>query len=224
MAKDITVYWGSGSPPCWRVLIALEEKKLQGYNSEMLSFEKREQKSEKVMAINPRGQFPSLKYGNYVVNESCGACFFLENQFKDQGTRLVPDCPAEQAMMYQRLFEGLAFWQKLGAVVHYEWKVPAAERHDSAVQRNRQDLTVELQLWEGYLAKGPGPFLSGKTFSLADIVVFPILAFAIRFGLKADRYPKLAAYYNALKARPSIKATWPPTWKGSQAEDILKGI
>lgn len=60
MAKDMTVFWGSGSPPCWRVLIALEEKNLQGYNSKMLSFEKGEHKSKEVMEVNPRGQVGSL--------------------------------------------------------------------------------------------------------------------------------------------------------------------
>lgn len=32
------------------------------------------------------------------------------------------------------------------------------------------------------------------------------------FRLSEDRYPKLAAYYNSLKERPSIKTSWPPTW------------
>lgn len=50
------LYWGSGSPPCWRVQIALEEKNLQGYHHKLLSFDKGEHKSEEVMKLNPRGQ------------------------------------------------------------------------------------------------------------------------------------------------------------------------
>ncbi|KAK5605729.1 hypothetical protein CRENBAI_006952 [Crenichthys baileyi] len=91
MAQDMTLLWGSGSPPCWRVMIALEEKKLQGYNSKLLSFEKMEHKSQQVLDINPRGQLPSFKHGNIVVNESYAACFYLESQFKSQGTKLIPD-------------------------------------------------------------------------------------------------------------------------------------
>lgn len=56
MAQDMTLLWGSGSPPCWRVMITLEEKNLQGYNSKLLSFEKAEHKSQEVLDINPRGQ------------------------------------------------------------------------------------------------------------------------------------------------------------------------
>lgn len=48
--------WGSGSPPCWRVMIALEEKNLQGYDQKLLSFDKAEHKSQEVLTLNPRGQ------------------------------------------------------------------------------------------------------------------------------------------------------------------------
>ena len=37
-------------------MIALEEKKLQGYRHKLLSFEKGEHKSQEVLEINPRGQ------------------------------------------------------------------------------------------------------------------------------------------------------------------------
>ena len=56
MASNIFLYWGSGSPPCWRVMMCLEEKGLLGYRSKFCSFEKKEHKSEEVLKINPRGQ------------------------------------------------------------------------------------------------------------------------------------------------------------------------
>ena len=56
MATDMTLIWFSGSPPCWRVMIALEEKNLQGYNQKLLDFLKGEHKSQEVLDINPRGQ------------------------------------------------------------------------------------------------------------------------------------------------------------------------
>lgn len=37
-------------------MIALEEKGLVGYNQKLLSFDKKEHKSEEVLRINPRGQ------------------------------------------------------------------------------------------------------------------------------------------------------------------------
>ncbi|PWA15362.1 glutathione S-transferase rho [Gambusia affinis] len=226
MAQDMTLLWGSGSPPCWRVMIALEEKKLQGYNSVLLSFEKMEHKSQQVLDINPRGQVPSFKHGNVIVNESYAACFYLESRFKSQGTKLIPDEPEEQALTYQRMFEGLSLYDKLSAVIFYDYYVPEGERLESALKRNKETLVTELKLWEGYLEKlGSGSYLAGKDFTMTDVVVFPTVATAFRFGLSAGRYPKLGAYHALMKERPSIKASWPPHWlENPKGQDTLKDI
>lgn len=55
MANDMMLYWGSGSAPCWRVMLVLGEKGIQ-YKEKMMSFEKKEHKSEEILQINPRGQ------------------------------------------------------------------------------------------------------------------------------------------------------------------------
>lgn len=171
-------------------------------------------------------QLPSFKHGDVVVNESYAACFYLESQFKSEGYRLIPDTPAEQALMYQRMFEGLSFYEKLNAVIYYDWFVPEEERHDSARKRNADALTTELNLWEGYLQNlDSGLHLAGLFFTLADVAVFPTVATLFRFGLSAERYPKLGDYYAVLKHRPSIKASWPPHWlENPKGQDALKDI
>ncbi|XP_030003674.1 glutathione S-transferase A-like [Sphaeramia orbicularis] len=225
MAKSMNLLWGSGSPPCWRVMITLEEKKLQGYKHKLLSFEKGEHKSQEVLEINPRGQLPAFRHGDNIVNESAATCLYLENEFKSQGTKLIPDSPAERALMYQRMMEGLTLTDKLNAVIYYEWFVPEGERHNSAVNRNKEALATELKLWESYLQKvSAGSYLAGA-FSLADVIVFPNIAFAFRFGLSVGRYPNLAKYYRFLKDRASIKSSWPPQWLPSaQGFDNLKDL
>lgn len=213
MAQDMMLFWGSGSAPCWRVMIALEEKQLQGYNHKLISFDKMEHKSQEIMELNPRGQVPTFKHGNNVVNESYAACFYLENQFQSQGTRLTPENPADLALVYQRVFEGVTLNEKINAVIYYEYFVPEAERQESVLKRNKDALASELQLWESYLQKlGPGSFIAGKSFSLADVTIFPNVANLFRYGLSAERFPRLAAYHSELKERASVKASWPPHW------------
>ncbi|KAG6617446.1 Glutathione S-transferase A [Phytophthora cinnamomi] len=53
------VYWGSGSPQAWRILIALEEKKLP-YRSVCVSFSSGVLKSPFFRALNPRMRIPVL--------------------------------------------------------------------------------------------------------------------------------------------------------------------
>ncbi|KAI5607625.1 glutathione S-transferase rho, partial [Silurus asotus] len=113
MAEDMMLFWGSGSPPCWRVMIALEEKNLQGFHHKLLSFDKGEHKSEEVMKLNPRGQLPVFKHGDVVINESMAVCMYLENQFQSQGTRLIPGDVKEQALVLQRVFESSTLQQKM---------------------------------------------------------------------------------------------------------------
>ncbi|XP_039876845.1 glutathione S-transferase A-like [Simochromis diagramma] len=224
MAKDMTLWWGSGSPPCWRVMIALEEKKLQGYNQKLLSFEKGEHKSKEVMDVNPRGQLPAFKCGDKIINESYGACFFLECEYMSQGTKLIPVNSSEKALVLQRTFEGNTLHQKMADVFMYNRRVPENERHESAFKRLKETLTGEVQMWEGHLQKTPGGFLAGKSFSMADVIVYPSVALLFRMGLCEKRYPKLSEYHKNLKDRPSIKATWPPLWKDTPGQDFLKDI
>uniref|UniRef100_A0A3Q0SM56 Glutathione S-transferase rho n=1 Tax=Amphilophus citrinellus TaxID=61819 RepID=A0A3Q0SM56_AMPCI len=220
MAKTMTLLWGAGSPPCWRVMIALEEKNLQGYNQKLLSFDKMEHKSKEVLDLNPRGQLPTFKHGNIIVNDSYAVCFYLENQFKSQGNKLIPDGQEEQAVMYQRMFEGLTFYDKLNAVIYYDWFVPEGERHDSALKRNKEALTTELKLWEGYLQK----VCVCKGQTQTDTACFDLFKLAV-FLLSAERYPKLGEYYNLLKERPSVKASWPSHWlENPKGQDTLKDI
>ena len=59
MAKDgsgMFVWWGSGSAPCWRLLITLQEKGLTKYGEKIVTFSKKEHKADDIMAVNPRGQ------------------------------------------------------------------------------------------------------------------------------------------------------------------------
>ncbi|MDH3534252.1 MAG: glutathione S-transferase N-terminal domain-containing protein, partial [Gammaproteobacteria bacterium] len=63
------IYWGSGNPYSWCVLLALEYKRLK-YKSRLLEFSKREHLAPEILVMNPRGQLPILKDGDYVVYES----------------------------------------------------------------------------------------------------------------------------------------------------------
>jgi len=51
------LYFISGSPPCWSVMLAMEIKGLD-YTPRRLDNSKGEQKSDVFLAINPRGHVP----------------------------------------------------------------------------------------------------------------------------------------------------------------------
>src|ERR1700724_3012842 len=78
----IDVYWGSGSPYSWRVLLALEYKRLP-YTSHVLQFSKQEHKSPQMLALNWRGKVPVIKDGDYVVFESLAVLYYLDLKYPE---------------------------------------------------------------------------------------------------------------------------------------------
>ncbi|XP_045076741.1 glutathione S-transferase A-like [Coregonus clupeaformis] len=122
MAKNMTLLWCTFSAPCLPVMISPYHFVLagyeQGYIQTLLDFDKEEHKYKIVMDLNPRGELPTFKHWNYIVNESYGACMYLESQFRSQET---PGGQVEQALMCQCMFEGRTFYEKLSKVVFYEY-------------------------------------------------------------------------------------------------------
>ena len=73
----ITFYCASGSPPAWRVWLALEHKRLP-YTLRMLSFSAGDLKTEDFARLNPRRKVPVLTDGAFTLYESVAAQAFLE--------------------------------------------------------------------------------------------------------------------------------------------------
>ncbi len=60
------LFWGSGAPAAWRVIIALEEKGVQ-YDSRMLSFERGDMKTKEMLQLNPRGKLWRTSARSYSI-------------------------------------------------------------------------------------------------------------------------------------------------------------
>ncbi|XP_062582104.1 glutathione S-transferase A-like [Saccostrea cucullata] len=217
MSEDMFLFWGSGSVPCWKAMLALEEKGFSGYKNKMISFDKNEQKGPDVLKFNPRGEVPTFTHGTIVVNESNAICEYLESTFKDYGTQLIPSDPKQRALVLQRMHEAVAnLMQKMLLDFLYEFFETKEEDMDpEALTKKTKTLKEELEIWDGYLGK-TGAFLAGPDFSMADVYFFPFIAFGVRLGLNLDKFPNIKAYYESACARPSIKTTWPPHWKESK--------
>jgi glutathione S-transferase len=77
--NEIFLYWGSGSTPCWRIQIALDEKNLD-YGNKLLSFDKQDHKSEEIVKLNPRGQVLFIFINNFSINSKIFMHFLFSYQ------------------------------------------------------------------------------------------------------------------------------------------------
>lgn len=218
------LYWGSGSVPCWKPMIVLEEKGLKGYGNKLISFGEKEHKSEPVTKINPRGQVPTFHDGDTVVNESGAICDYLEYKYSKEGNCLLPEDAAVRGKVLQRMHEAQNLNKALiEGVVYYQFRTKEADIDHAYLDGKKKEAREELQRWEDYL-KAEGGYVVGSEFTMADVFVFPILAFGVRGTLNLAPFPTLDAYYKKVLNRPSIQATWPPHWKESEGKDFFTGV
>src|SRR5262249_36443574 len=98
----IELYWGSGSPFAWRVMLTLEVKGL-AYESKLLEFSKGEHKTPVYLQLNPRGKVPTLKDGDFVLYESLAIMSYLDRKYPDP--LLFGKTPEETGLIWRAIAE-----------------------------------------------------------------------------------------------------------------------
>src|SRR5678815_3853312 len=98
----IELYWGSGSPFAWRVMLTLEVKGL-AYESKLLEFSKGDHKTAAYLQLNPRGKVPTLKDGGFVLTESFAIMSYLDRKYPDP--LLFGTTPEENGLIWRSLAE-----------------------------------------------------------------------------------------------------------------------
>src|SRR5690349_18889389 len=102
----IEIFWLSGSPFAWRVMLALEVKGLP-YQSRLLQRSTGELRSPEFLALNPRGQVPVLRDGEVVVRESLAILAYLDRQYPEPP--LFGRTAPEAAAIWQEVMEAAAY-------------------------------------------------------------------------------------------------------------------
>jgi glutathione S-transferase len=225
MALDL--YWGSGSPYSWRVLLALEYKRLS-YTSHLLQFSKQEHKSPQMLKMNPRGRVPVLKDGDFVCFESLAILTYLDRKFPDPP--LFGTSPEAAGTIMRVICEYQVYVEehitRIIAAIFFQ----GLEGRLDEIAKAMQVVASEARTIEGRLAKSP--WLVGDSLSAADIVVYPGIQLLLRalerreaqdirarFLPLESHYPALAAWMRRVEALPGYEKTFPPHWRDSLAPE-----
>jgi len=75
----LEIFWGSGSPFSWRVLLAAEVKGLE-YTSRLLDFSKGDLGTPEFLQMNPRARVPVIRDDGFVLFESLPILEYLEHK------------------------------------------------------------------------------------------------------------------------------------------------
>jgi glutathione S-transferase len=217
----LTLYWGSGSPFSWRVLLALEHKRLP-YESQLLRFDRQEHQSPQMLRLNPRGRVPVLKDGDYVVFESVAVMYYLDEKYPDPPIfGLTP----EEAGVVMRVICEFQAYAELAVLKIVEAIFADRVTEDIDALTDAMHLVGrEARTIEGRLSKEE--WIVGANYSAIDMVIFPwiqVLRRALtrssaaelgaRFLPMEHNYPALARWIHRIESLPGYDRTYPPHWR-----------
>ncbi len=217
----LEVYWGSGSPYAWRVLLGLEVKKIE-YESNRLSFTDEDLKSDEYLAISPRGKVPAIRDGSVTVHESIAILCYLED-LKPEPILFGND-PAERSKIWCSIMEIMNYIEPnildYARTIFYE---ELSDKKQIAI-RARQAIENELTILNTSLKNKK--YLASNNLSAADIILYPVIPFLSRAAMKEnteevsgdlraidDNYLSIGAWCKRIESIPGFEKTYPPHWK-----------
>lgn len=217
----IELYWGSGSPFAWRVMLTLEVKGL-AYESKLLEFSKGDNKAPSYLRLNARGKVPTLKDGEFVIYESLAIMAYLDRKYPDP--LLFGKTPEETGLIWRALAECESYIVSAGdKVVRPIFFGKGLDKVDE-IEQAAKTIRHELKMIDERLIDAH--WLVGDKISAADIGVFPLVQLLLRAASKeaarpfnlgllplAQSFPNLAGWAQRIEALPNYQRTYPPHWR-----------
>lgn len=213
----ITFFCGSGSPPAWRVWLALEFKGL-AYELRMLSFDAGDTRKADFLKINPRGRVPAIVDGDFSLYEANAIVEYLEEQYPAT-PQLFPGTTCERARVRRWISEiddGIAHAvHDLGAAV----SAAKARQEGANIDAARRNVLTELMVVADLMQ---GDYVTGGRLTAADFALYPPVALLARYDLRNAKLGPVAAcparvgdWMARIEALPFFAATVPPHWKAA---------
>ena len=217
----LKIYWGSGSPFAWRVMLTLEVKRLP-YESRLLEFSKEEHKSPGYLKLNPRGKVPTLKDGDFALYESLAIMSYLDRKYPDPP--IFGTTPQETGLIWREISETDSYLGDPGTKIVRPVFFGKGLEKTEEIQEAATTIRRELKRIDTTLANSA--WLVGAEISAADIALFPLIQILLRAASKeaakplnlgffplAQSYPNIAAWVKRLEGIPGYERTYPPHWK-----------
>jgi glutathione S-transferase len=183
-----------------RCILALEECGVK-YQICDISLEKGDHKKPEYLKLNPNSAVPTLVDGETVVWESMAINLYLAEKY---GKHLMPEGAEKRAPIYQWTVWGIATLEPpLVTVFLNRVFLPEKERNaaaaDAATVRATELLAILDHALEGK------KFLAGDGFTIADINVGHVVAWANMLGLDMSKMPHVGRWFDAFRSRPSFQ-------------------
>lgn len=225
----LEIFWGSGSPFSWRVLLGAEVKGL-AYESRLLEFSKRDMKAPEFLQMNPRAKVPVIRDNGFVLFESLPILEYFDDKWPE--VPLFGQDPGDAAFIrrliseFESYLRDPVFELTLGLLRSVGAGPPGRAMTPSELEQAAQAAQGELKALDQRLAGGP--WLVGAQISAADVAVYPFLATLRRALTKAEApareiglhpldvaYPNVRRWMERVETVPGYERTYPPHWRAA---------
>ena len=191
--------YGSKNSRSLRCAWALEEV-AASYDYQHIWLMKGEGQSPAFKAINPAGKIPVLIDGEMTLTESVAIVMYVAEKFPDAA--LMPTDAKQRAEALRWIFFVVTEVEShLWAIAQHRFALPEDKRVPAVEATCVWQLQREFRVLEKFLSVRP--FITGDTFTAADILVTHCLTWALSAKLDGVGEASLA-YIERMKQRPAF--------------------
>jgi glutathione S-transferase len=163
-----------------------------------------EHHKEPFASLNPNRLVPVLQEGDFVLTESSAIMKYLADK---ADSPLYPKEPKARARVNERMdWFNTNFYREWGYNLIYPQIFPHHVRpgdvNQGVIAWGQEKSRVVLRLLNDHII-GDKPYVCGDALTIADIFGAQILSMAQVIGYDLGSYPKVAAWIDRLKERPS---------------------
>ena len=193
--------YGSKNSRSLRCVWALEEAGAT-YDYQRVNMMKGEGYAPAYKAVNPLGKIPAFQDGDLTLTESMAIVQYVADIFPQ--SPLLPGDAATRAQIHRWVYYAVTEVEPhLWAVAQHRFALPEDKRVPALEPTTVWQLERSLRPIEKALTAQP--YIAGAVFSMADVVVFHCLVWALSAKLQGVGVASLL-YIERLKTRPAYQA------------------
>jgi len=156
------------------------------------------------LAINPNGHVPAIDDDGFRLWESMAINLYLAKKYSSGTDGLYPQDLTDEARVWQWSFWGMTEVERPALTTLLNRIGPEDERDATAADEAERNLAAPLEVLDGAVAATP--YLLGDRFTVADLNVASILAWARQARVNLAPFPKAEAWLKTCHDRPAAQA------------------
>jgi glutathione S-transferase len=193
--------YGVARSRAFRILWMAKELGLD-YQHVKVDFASGEAREPGFLALNPNGQVPVIDDEGFILWESMAINLYLAKKYG--AGALYPTRLEDEARAWQWSFWGMTEVERPVLTAMMNRAVYPEEKRDKAAADAAEQALRPLKVLDGDLGRSPN--LLGESFTVADLNVASILAWARPAQIDMSAVPKVAEWLKNCAERPAARA------------------